>query len=76
MLVPVRGGAPDGVFDLGPGLEATAFQCQRAQDFPPRLDQVQIGRIFGLEDELPARMGQREQEHVGALWTLRLSTTA
>src|SRR4051812_19222760 len=36
--VPVRGGAPDGFFDLGPGLEAAPFEGQRAQDFPPRLD--------------------------------------
>src|SRR3954453_20003364 len=36
--VPVRSGAPDGFFDLGPGLEAAALQCQRAQDLPPRLD--------------------------------------
>src|SRR3954465_2448065 len=34
--VPVRGGAPDGFFDLGPGLEAAAFEGQRAQDLPPR----------------------------------------
>src|SRR5215213_8099202 len=52
--VPVRGGVPDGLFDLGPGLEAAALQRQRAQDFPPRLDQVQVGRIFGLEYKLPA----------------------
>src|SRR4051794_20053458 len=63
--VPIRGGAPDGFFDLGPSLEATAFQRQRAQDLPPRFDQVQIGRILGLENELPARMGEREQQHIG-----------
>src|SRR3982751_2907634 len=63
--VPVRGGAPDSLLDLGPGLEAAALQCQRAQDLPPRLDQVQIGRILGLEHELPARVGKREQEHIG-----------
>ena len=33
--------------------------------FPPRLDQVQIGRVFGLEDKLPTWVGQRKQEHVG-----------
>src|SRR6185312_82865 len=65
VLVPVRGSAPDGFFDLGPGLEAAALECQRAQDLPPRLDQVQVGRIFGLEDELPARVGEREQENIG-----------
>ena len=40
VLVPVRGGAPDGLFNLGPGLEAAALERQRAQDLPPRLDQV------------------------------------
>src|SRR6476469_1150411 len=63
--VPVRGGVSDGFFDLGPSLEAAALQRQRAQDLPPRLDQVQVGRIFGLEDELPARVGKREQENLG-----------
>src|SRR3954454_21579598 len=36
--VPVRGGAPDGFFDLGPGFEAAPFEGQRAQDLPPRLN--------------------------------------
>src|SRR3954447_4755225 len=63
--VPVRGGVSDGFFDLGPSLEAAALQRQRAQDLPPRLDQVQGGRIFWLEDELPARVGKREQENIG-----------
>ena len=65
MRVPVRGGAPDGFFDLGPGLEAAAFEGQRAQDLPPRFDQVQVSRVLGLEDELPARVGQSEEQHVG-----------
>src|SRR5215212_8581818 len=63
--VPVRGGAPDGFFDLGPGLEAAALERPRAQDLPPRFDQVQVGRILGLEHELPARVGQSEEQHVG-----------
>src|SRR4051794_6575027 len=66
VLVPVRGGAPDGLFDLGPSLEAAPFEGQRAQDLPPRLDQVQVGRVFGLEHELPARVGEREQEDIGS----------
>src|SRR3954449_5164944 len=65
MLVPVGGGAPDGLLDLGPGLEAAALQRQRAQNLPPRLDQVEVGRVFGLEYEFPARVGEREQEHIG-----------
>src|SRR5690348_6719365 len=56
--VPVRGGAPDGLFDLRPSLKAAALQRQRAQDLPPRLDQVQVGRVLGLEDELPTRVSE------------------
>src|SRR4051794_29558663 len=64
VLVPVGGCAFDGLRDLGPGLEASALQRQGAHDLPPGLDQVQVGRVFGLEDELPARMEQAEQKHV------------
>src|SRR3954463_12664353 len=63
--VPVRGGTLDGLFDLGPGFEAAPFEGQRAQDFPPRLDQVQVGRVFGLEHEFPARVGQSKEQHIG-----------
>jgi hypothetical protein len=52
VLVPVGRGAFNGPCDLGPGLEPAAFQGQGAQHFPPRLDQVQIRCILGLEDEL------------------------
>ena len=63
--VPVRGGTLDGLFDLGPGFEAAPFEGQRAQDLPPRLNQVQVGRVFGLEHELPARVGQSKEQHIG-----------
>jgi hypothetical protein len=62
--VPVLGGALRGLLDFGPCLKATPLQRQRAQHLPPRLQQVQIGGIDRLEDELPTRMGQREQQHV------------
>src|SRR5215208_3121846 len=64
VLIPVGGCAFDGLLDLGPGLEASTLQRQGAQDLPPGLDQVQVGRVLGLEDELPARMEQAEQQHV------------
>ena len=76
VLVPVRGGAPDGLFNLRPSLEAPALERQRAQDLPPRLDQVQVGRVLRLEDELPARMGEREEQHIGRAVRMRLSITA
>src|SRR4051795_10737715 len=65
VLVPVGGGAFNGLLDLGPGLEPATFQSQGAEHLPPWLDQVEVGRILGLEDELPARMEQVEQQHVG-----------
>src|SRR5690242_5108018 len=64
VLVPVGGCLFDGLRDLGPGLEVSALQRQGAHDLPPGLDQVQVGRVLGLEDELPARMEQTEQKHV------------
>ena len=44
--------------ELLPRLEPTALQRQGAQHLPPRLDQVEVGRVRRLEDELPAGMGQ------------------
>src|SRR6187549_333644 len=49
VLVPVGGRALHRRLDLGPGLEAATLQRQRAQHLPPRLDQVQVGGILGLE---------------------------
>src|SRR3954464_13308230 len=66
MLVPVGGRALDGLLDFGPGVEAPSFQGQRTQHLPPRLDEVQVGRVFRLEPELPARVSQSEQQHVHA----------
>src|SRR3954447_5340785 len=63
--VPVRGGTLDGFFDLGPGFEAAPFEGQRAQDLPPRLNQVQVSCVLGLEHELPARVGQSKEQHIG-----------
>src|ERR671938_395245 len=62
MLVPVGGGLRHGLADLLPGREAPALEGQGAQDFPPRFDQIEIGRVLGLEDELPARIRQTEQQ--------------
>jgi hypothetical protein len=57
MLVPVGGGAFDGLLDLGPGLEPAAFQGQGAEPLPPRRDPVEISGIRGLEDELESADG-------------------
>src|SRR4051812_46726385 len=65
VIVPVGRGSSGRLLDLGPGLETAALQRQRAQHLPPRLDQVQVGGVLGLEHELPARMQQAEKQHVG-----------
>src|ERR671913_606891 len=65
VLIPVGGGAFNRLLDLGPGFESSTFQSQGAEHLPPGLDQVEVGCILGLEDELPARMEQAEQQHVG-----------
>src|SRR6478736_5044324 len=72
VLVPVGGGPFDGPLDLGPGPEASPLQGQGAQHLPPRLDQVQVGGILGLEHELPARMQQVEQQHVGRTMSIQV----
>src|SRR4051812_24403439 len=64
VLVPVCGGTLDGLLDLGTSIEPSALESQRAQHFPPRLDEVEVGRILWLEHELPAWVGQGEQQHV------------
>ena len=65
VLIPVGGGAFNRLLDLGPRLEPATFQSQGAEHLPPWLNQVQVRCVLGLEDELPARMEQAEQQHVG-----------
>ena len=48
-----------------PALEPSALERQRAQNLPPGLDQIEVRGVLGLKDELPARMGQGEQQHIG-----------
>jgi hypothetical protein len=78
MFVRVRvlGGAPDGRFDLGPGLAAAALRRPGAQGLPPRLDRVEGGRVLGLEDELQRGWSRLNSSTSGALWVLRLSRIA
>ncbi len=65
MLVPVFCSLPNSLTNLFPRVEAFAFQGQRAQNFPPRLDQVEVSCILGLKHKLPAGMVQAEQQHIG-----------
>lgn len=62
--VPIQGGVVDGLADLLPRLEAAAFEGEGAQHLPPGFDQVQVGGVGRLEDELPAAVGQGEEQHI------------
>src|SRR5579859_26845 len=65
MGIPVACGGGDGGADLLPGLEAPALERQGAQHLPPGFYEVEVGGVDRLEDELPARVGQRPEQHVG-----------
>ena len=62
--IPIGGGSLHRFGDLLPGLEVVAFERQRAQDFPPRFDQVEIGGIGGLVHHLPAGMMHQEEQEI------------
>lgn len=63
--VPVGRCPLDCLADVGPALEPAPRQRQGAQHLPPGLNQVQGGGVLRLKDDLPARMDQREEQHVG-----------
>src|SRR5512142_3024166 len=73
MVVPVGRGFLDRTTDLLPRLEPTPLQCQTPQHLPPRLDQIQVGRVLGLEDELPPGKSQREQQHIHRPMSLQVT---
>ena len=54
MGIPIGRGCLDCLLDLLPGLKTPAFERQRTQDLPPGFNQIEIGRIRGLIDELRA----------------------
>jgi hypothetical protein len=70
MRVPVRTGLYDSLLDSFPRQKLSPFESQRLQDLPPQLDEVQVGCVLGLEDKLPARMSQIEEQDVILLGVL------
>jgi hypothetical protein len=44
---------PDGDLDVLPRLEEASCKGQGSEGLPPRLDQVEVGGVLRLEDELP-----------------------
>ena len=63
--IPVRRGPFHRRADIVPRRKPPPLQRQGPQHLPPRFDQVEIGRVGGLKDELPARMGQTPEQDVG-----------
>lgn len=63
-LIPIVPCPRDRLLDLLPRLEVAAGERQRPEGLPLRLDQVEVGSVLGLEDELPAGAGQAEEQDV------------
>src|SRR5260370_39863048 len=59
MRVPVGRRRRNGLTHLVPVRKPSPLEGQRPQDRPPGLNQVQVGGVCGVKDELPARMSQR-----------------
>src|SRR5438105_9024136 len=66
MSIPVSSGSTHRTANISPRFKALAFQSQRTQYLPPWLDQIQVSRSFGLEQELPSGVGQRKEHRVHA----------
>src|SRR5215475_242242 len=64
MSVPISRGSFDCLLNFRPSFKAATFERERAQRLPPRLDQIEIGGILRLKDELPTRMLQAKQEDI------------
>lgn len=64
VAVPVCGRGLHRRADLRPGREPSSFPRQRAQNLPPRFDQMERGRVGGVKAELPARVRQTPEQHI------------
>ena len=64
MSIPISRGSFNCLLNFRPGFKAATFERERAQRLPPRLDQVEIGGVLRLKDELPTWMLQTKQEDI------------
>src|SRR5262245_22159055 len=64
MSVPISCGSFNCLLNFRPSFKAATSERERAQRLPPRLDQIEIGGILRLKDELPTRMLQTKQENI------------
>ena len=65
MGVPVRRGGLNSLAHLLPRFKAAAFERQRPQYFPPRLDQVEVGRIDRTRGRISAESYGFTVEEIG-----------
>jgi hypothetical protein len=64
MGVPVGCRLLNRLFNLLPASETPSFERQRLEGFPPGFNQVQVRGVRGLKDELPAWIGQIEEQDI------------
>ena len=64
MQVPVLDACGERSGQLDRRLETSAFAGQRIQLFPPRLNQVEPGRILGQKENLELRPSQQGRLHI------------
>ena len=64
MSVPISSGGFNRLLNFRPSFKAATFERERAQDFPPWLNEIEICGILRLEGELPPLILQAKQEDV------------
>src|SRR5919205_888478 len=64
MVIPVHRRLLDRFDHLCPGLKTAPFEGQGAPCLPPRLNQVEIGRILRLKHKLPPWVVQTKQQDI------------
>src|SRR5712692_5910751 len=72
VCIPIGGASLHRSGDLFPGLEAVAFERQGLQHLPPRLNQVEVGRIDRLIDEFPTGMMHHEEQQIIAVMDVQV----
>lgn len=67
MGVPIGGGVAEGLRDVWPIAKVLAFECQRSQDTPPSLNEIEVTAAGWDKEEFPARMGQHEEQDLESI---------
>ena len=75
-LIPAGGCAFDGLLDLGPGLEASALQRKERMIFHQGSIRFRQAAYLGWKTNSQRGWSRLNKSTSGALWVLRVSTTA